>query len=73
MTSDMLATYAPQQIFTCCVRRDLVNRPFPRVNYYPGKSWAGRFIHERVPAYGRRMWAPSWDEEWFAKPEEGDV
>ena len=55
---------------TALARRELITRPFPRVHYYPGKSWAGRLIHERVPAYGRRMWAPSWDEEWFAKPEE---
>ena len=53
-------------------RRELVNRPFPRVNYYSGKTWAGRLIHERVATQGQRNWAHStlWDEEWFAKFEE---
>ena len=55
------------------IRRELVNRPFPRVNYYPGKTWAGCLIHERVATQGQRSWAHStpWDEEWFAKFEEG--
>ena len=53
---------------TALARRELITRPFPRVYYYPGKSWAGRLIHERVPTHGQRTWSPSslWDEEWFA-------
>ena len=54
-------------------RRELVTHPFPRVNYYSGKTWAGCLIHERVATQGQRCWVHStpWDEEWFAKFEEG--
>ena len=53
-------------------RRALMTRPFPHVNYYCGKSWAGYLIHERGATQSHRSWAHStlWDEEWFAKIEE---